>query len=150
MLRRRPVLPILFIALTALAVLGGCVPRIYKVEVQQGNVVTPAMVSQLKAGMSKSQVRFALGTPLIIDPFHPDRWDYVYSSRKQGEPSKQYRFSVFFDDDKLYRIDGDAAYRKSAQAVNSTLPLKLTPEITGGEITGEPARPGAPAAGDLP
>lgn len=136
MLRRRPVVPILLIALTALAVLGGCVPRIYKVEVQQGNVVTPAMVSQLKAGMSKSQVRFALGTPLIIDPFHPDRWDYVYLSRKQGEPTQQYRFSVFFDDDKLYRIDGDAAYEKSAQAVNSTLPLKLTPEITGAPTEG--------------
>ena len=66
------------------AALAGCgVPRIpgitpYKMEVQQGNFVSQDMVAQLKAGMSKDQVRSTLGTPLLIDIFHGERWDYVY------------------------------------------------------------------------
>ncbi|MGH8757269.1 MAG: outer membrane protein assembly factor BamE, partial [Burkholderiales bacterium] len=69
--------------------LTACSPSIlytpHKMDVQQGNVVTEDMLGKVKSGMTKSQVRFALGTPLISDPFHAERWDYVYRFRKDGE-----------------------------------------------------------------
>jgi outer membrane protein assembly factor BamE len=80
----------------------------YRMEIQQGNFITQEMVSQLKLGMSKDQVRFVLGTPLITDSFHADRWDYVF--RRQRASSKeleQHKLSVFFADGKLARMDSD-------------------------------------------
>ena len=62
--------------------LGGC--AIYKIDVPQGNVLTSEMRQNLKPGMTKRQVRFVLGSPAVIDPFHPERWDYIYSLRKGG------------------------------------------------------------------
>jgi outer membrane protein assembly factor BamE len=79
----------------------------YKMDIQQGNVVTQDMVAKLKPGMTKSQVRFALGTPLVIDPFHNDRWDYVYVQQKRGRVTEERRIVVLFSDDKLLRIEGD-------------------------------------------
>jgi outer membrane protein assembly factor BamE len=81
----------------------------YKIDIQQGNYVTQDMVAKLKPGMSKSQVRFALGTPLIVDPFHTERWDYVYELKKRGRVIEHRRIVVLFADDKLIRIDGDVA-----------------------------------------
>ncbi len=80
----------------------------YKMDVQQGNVVTQEMVAKLKPGMTRSQVRFALGSPLIVDPFRTDRWDYVYTYQKQGRPLENWRLVVIFEDDRLLRIEGDA------------------------------------------
>jgi len=79
----------------------------HKIDIQQGNYVTQDMIAKLKPGMSRSQVRFALGTPLVTDPFHPDRWDYVYVLQKKGEVVAQRRIVVVFKDEKLARIDGD-------------------------------------------
>jgi outer membrane protein assembly factor BamE len=79
----------------------------YKMDIQQGNVVTQDMVAKLKPGMTKSQVRFALGTPLVVDPFHNDRWDYVYVQQKRGRVTEERRIVVLFSDDKLLRIEGD-------------------------------------------
>jgi outer membrane protein assembly factor BamE len=97
-----------------LIVLAGCkqVPMLpgitpHKIDIQQGNYVTQDMVAKLKPGMSKSQVRFALGTPLIVDPFHSDRWDYIYVLQKGGRVAEQRRIVVVFQDEKLARIDGD-------------------------------------------
>jgi outer membrane protein assembly factor BamE len=94
--------------------LAGCskVPMLptlapYKIDIQQGNFVTQDMLAKLKPGMSRSQVRFALGTPLIVDPFHSDRWDYVYNLHKQGELIEQRVVTVFFRGDVLERIEGD-------------------------------------------
>ena len=100
------------ILITAL-LLTGCsnVPILplapYKIDVQQGNYVTQDMVAKLKPGMSRSQVRFALGTPLIVDPFHADRWDYVYALHKKGELVEQRLVTVVFRGDVLERIEGD-------------------------------------------
>jgi outer membrane protein assembly factor BamE len=94
----------------------------HKIDIQQGNVVTQDMVAKLKPGMSKSQVRFALGTPLVLDPFHSDRWDYVYVQQKRGRVTEQRRIVVLFADDKLLRIEGDvvpAAPAAGAQAQSS-------------------------------
>jgi outer membrane protein assembly factor BamE len=79
----------------------------YKIDIQQGNYVTQDMVEKLKPGMTRSQVKFALGTPLIADPFHPDRWDYVYVLHKKGKLVAQRRIVAVFQDDKLVRIEGD-------------------------------------------
>jgi len=81
--------------------------RPHKIDIQQGNYVTQDMVSKVKPGMSRSQVRFALGTPLVADPFHPDRWDYVYVLQKGGRVTEQRRIVVVFKEDKLDRIEGD-------------------------------------------
>ena len=79
----------------------------HQIDIQQGNYVTQEMVAKLQPGMSRSQVRFALGTPLVADPFHSDRWDYVYVLQKEGRLVEQRHISVIFKDDKLQRIDGD-------------------------------------------
>ena len=81
----------------------------YKIDIQQGNVVTQEMIARLQPGMTRSQVRFALGTPLVVDPFRGDRWDYVYLYTKQGVVTAQRRIVVVFKDDKLERIEGDVA-----------------------------------------
>ena len=79
----------------------------YKIDIQQGNVVTQEMLAKLKVGMTRAQVRFALGSPLVVDPFRTDRWDYVYSYQKQGKEAERRRVTVIFDEDKLVRIAGD-------------------------------------------
>lgn len=81
----------------------------YKIDVQQGNVLTQEMVAQLKPGQTREQVRYILGTPLLADIFHQQRWDYVYSYRKgrSGEVETR-QFSVYFDkDNRLERASGD-------------------------------------------
>ncbi len=83
----------------------------YKIDVQQGNVLGQDMVAQLKPGQTRDQVRFLLGTPLIADMFHQERWDYVYrfQSGKTGAVESR-RFAVFFDGEgRLARVDGDVA-----------------------------------------
>jgi outer membrane protein assembly factor BamE len=79
----------------------------YRAEIQQGNVVTQDMIAKLQPGMTRSQVRFALGTPLVVDPFRKDRWDYVYMLMKQGEVKERRRIVVVFKDDKLVGFEGD-------------------------------------------
>src|SRR5215217_2603801 len=100
--------------LLVLVLLAGCsrVPLLpglgpHKMDIQQGNYVTQDMVEKLKPGMTKSQVRFALGTPLVTDAFHNDRWDYIYVLQKKGRVAEQRRIVVVFSEDKLLRIDGD-------------------------------------------
>lgn len=79
----------------------------YKMDIQQGNVVTPKMMMQLRPGMTKSQVRFIMGTPLLVDSFHADRWDYFYQMRKQGKIIEQRRVILEFDGDTLSHVRGD-------------------------------------------
>jgi outer membrane protein assembly factor BamE len=79
----------------------------HKIDIQQGNFVTQEMVAKLKPGMTRSQVRFALGTPLIVDPFRNDRWDYFYMMHKGGELTEQRVVTAIFRGDELLRIEGD-------------------------------------------
>lgn len=90
----------------------------YRMEIQQGNFVSQETVSQLKAGMTKDQVRFALGTPLVMDIFHADRWDYVYYREFQDGRREERKLAVFFEDGKLVRVSGDVvpAGRASAES----------------------------------
>ncbi len=81
-------------------------PLMYRPDLQQGNVITQEQVDQLVPGMSKSQVRFLLGTPMIADPYHQERWDYVYTMRKGNGRKTESRGSVYFVNDRLDRVTG--------------------------------------------
>lgn len=92
----------------AFLTLAGCsiMPSIlYRIDVQQGNVVTEEMLEKLKPGMTKSQVLFVLGSPLIVDAFRDNRWDYVYLLREKGDLVEQKRMTLFFDHDNLIKIE---------------------------------------------
>jgi outer membrane protein assembly factor BamE len=77
----------------------------YKPDVIQGNVVTTEQMALVKTGMSRAQVREALGSPLITDPFHADRWDYVFTLRRQGFDDQQRAFAVHFEKDQVLKIE---------------------------------------------
>ena len=94
----------------------------YKMDIQQGNVVTSKMMLQLKPGMTKSQVRYIMGTPLIQDGFHPDRWDYFYQMRKAGKIIEQRRVIMEFENDALKRVRGDVIPAGSDPAVPESQP----------------------------
>ena len=100
--------------------LAGC-GLVYKMEVNQGNYVTQDMVSKLREGLTRQQVRLALGTPTTESVFHKDRWDYSYSLERRGSKVTSHKLTVLFDDDKLKRwevsnlptspvVDRDPAY----------------------------------------
>lgn len=82
-------------------------PGVYKIAIPQGNIITQDMVDQLRPGMTKRQVIFVMGTPLVRDPFHQDRWDYIYSYQPGGGVRGQERLSVTFVDDALVSMTGD-------------------------------------------
>jgi len=135
MSRRIPFIPFCSIVLLGWF-LGACsnVPlplSPYKLDIQQGNVVTQDMIAKLQLGMTRSQVRFALGTPLVVDPFRNDRWDYVYLYMKAGKVTEQRRLKVIFREDRLVRVEGDGA------------PAALMPAAAD-----QPAVPAAPAPPD--
>lgn len=79
----------------------------FKIDIRQGNYVSQEMVAQLKPGQTRDQVRFILGTPLVTDVFHADRWDYVYRFQPGRGELQQRRLIVYFDDNKLVRVAGD-------------------------------------------
>lgn len=81
----------------------------YRMDIQQGNFLSQDMVSRLKRGMTRDQVRFVLGTPLVTDIFHANRWDYVYYLDRPGEPRVERRLAVFFENGRLARLEGDVA-----------------------------------------
>lgn len=100
-------LPVLMLSACASKVDIGDIVSPYRIDVQQGNLVTQEMVAQLKPDMSKDQVRFVLGTPLINDIFHADRWDYVFMlTPGRGEVQRR-QISLFFENGKLARVAGD-------------------------------------------
>ena len=113
----------------------------FRIEIQQGNFVSQEMVSQLKPGMSKDQVRFILGTPLITDSFHAERWDYVFRrQRVNSSELEQRKIAVFFEDGKLRRIEGDVTPAANADAAGVR-----TPEAQPATAPAAPAEP-KPAA----
>ena len=96
---------LLFVSLFCLALASGCV---YRAAISQGNLVEQEDLDQLEIGMTKSQVRFLLGTPMIDDPFSRDRWDYVYYLRIQRQTAVSKRWvTVFFADEAVSEIRKD-------------------------------------------
>lgn len=133
-------LKLLFLSLLACSVfLTGCgstVPIVkpFKMDIQQGNVVTSKMLLQLKPGMTKSQVKFIMGTPLIVDSFHSNRWDYFYQMRQAGKIKEQRRVILDFENELLARVRGDVVPEGTAGAASSTeagtvtLPKSIEPK----------------------
>lgn len=99
----------------AFATLAGCstgnnfisFPGVYKMDIQQGNVITQKEVDQLKPGMTKDQVAFIISQPVLSDIFDKNRWDYVYSFQPGGKKRMQKTLSLFFKQGKLSGIKGD-------------------------------------------
>jgi outer membrane protein assembly factor BamE len=84
-------------------------------DIQQGNYLDQAQVAKLRPGMTHAQVRFLLGTPLVVDPFHSDRWDYLYVDQQRGRLTDYRRLTLHFDGDKLVRAQTDLPLDKPAQ-----------------------------------
>ena len=80
----------------------------YKVDVIQGNFVSKEQVEQLRPGLSRDEVKAVLGTPLMTSLFHADRWDYVFTMKRQGVEAQSFKYTVFFKDNQLERFEGDA------------------------------------------
>jgi outer membrane protein assembly factor BamE len=106
---------------------------VYKIDVNQGNYITQDMVEKLKVGQTRQQVRTVLGTPLLTDPFHSDRWDYVYQFQRNRKIVESRQFTVYFAGDTLARWEGDEAPISAAQL---------------NRIAGERAMPREPSADD--
>ncbi|MBS0336089.1 MAG: outer membrane protein assembly factor BamE [Proteobacteria bacterium] len=96
----------------------------YRIDIQQGNYLSQEMVSQLKKGMTKDQVRFVLGTPLVTDIFHADRWDYVFYRELGSGKKEQRNISVFFEQDRLARVAGDVTAAPPTTGAASPAPGK--------------------------
>jgi outer membrane protein assembly factor BamE len=87
----------------------------HKIEIRQGNLITPEMRERLRPGMTRPQVRAVLGTPLVSDPFHANRWDYVYRHEQDGRMVDNQRLTLHFDGDRLARIDDGSMPPLSAE-----------------------------------
>lgn len=91
--------------ISTIAGTSGC--TVHRLDIQQGNIIKDEMVDQLKIGINKRQVRFIMGSPLLKDPFHANRWDYVYTNQpgNKREIIEYQHLSVYFEGDKLVKID---------------------------------------------
>ncbi len=113
----------LSLLLVSVGLLAGCggwsnpIEKIspYKLDIQQGNDIDQDMLARLKPGMTPSQVRFVLGTPLLVDPFHANRWDYVYRLEKAGKLVEHRRVTIVFENEKLKAIEGDVVAADTAK-----------------------------------
>ncbi len=97
--------------------LSACFLVPHKVDVQQGNYIDQEMMSKLQLDMTRSQVLFVLGTPLVTDAFHPERWDYVYLVGKAGDVDRKRGITVVFSENRLIRIEGDVVLLRATPAL---------------------------------
>ena len=118
------------LGVSALGALGGCgslqssdnflgLITPYRVEVVQGNVLTKEMVAQVRPGLTRNQVRDILGSPLLTDPFHADRWDYVFTIRRQGAEPQRRSVVLYFEGDVVQGIEGGKDLPTEAEFVAS-------------------------------
>jgi outer membrane protein assembly factor BamE len=82
-------------------------PGVYTVNVQQGNIIDQEMVDQLRPNMTKRQVLYIMGSPMLKNTFHQNRWDYIYSNQPDGEPRQQKKITLVFEGDNIIGIQGD-------------------------------------------
>jgi len=117
----------------------------YKVDVVQGNVVTQEVMAQIQPGLGRAQVKEILGTPLLADPFHADRWDYVFTIRRQGVADQKRLVSVFFKEDAVDRFDTETlpSEREFVASIDKPLPASAKPvvDLTEPEIAALPVPP---------
>lgn len=133
---------IIFLAL----MLASCALKPYKMDIHQGNLITAEMRAKLKLGMSKQQVRYALGTPLINDAFHGNRWDYVYRHEHGGKIVEQQRLTLNFLDNSLQSIDDGTLAVQANPGVPTPVPLPVVvPVAPPKSVVVEPAMTQTPA-----
>ncbi len=101
-------------------------PGVYRIDIEQGNIVTQEMVDQLRPNMNKRQVLYIMGSPMLQDAFHKNRWDYIYSRQPGNEPRVQKRLTLFFKEERLSGVQGD--FRPSSK------PVMLEPKETTVEV----------------
>ncbi|HEY2629523.1 MAG TPA: outer membrane protein assembly factor BamE [Usitatibacter sp.] len=111
----------LFASILLAVALSGC-GLVYTIDIQQGNYVTEDLVAKLKNGMTKAEVRNLLGTPLLVDTFHQNRWEYFFSNVKGGKPDKSTRLSIYFENEKVVNFVGDAHPAALAPVGTATAP----------------------------
>jgi len=128
--------------LTAATLLGGCV---YRPDIQQGNLLLPEDVRQVTVGMTRSQVRYLLGTPMVSDPFAPQRWDYVYRmQRGRDRDVDSAHLVVYFEGDKVVRVESLDMPAPTRQGPGEKKKKKKSAEAA---VPGDvPTPPPAPAA----
>lgn len=102
------ILPPSLLLLCSCTTLLNNLPGVYKIPIQQGNIIDQTMIDQIRPNMTERQVLYVLGSPMLIDTFHQKRWDYLYSNQPSGEDRQQKKVSILFNDDDLVSgIQGD-------------------------------------------
>ena len=125
-------------AAASMSTLGGLITP-YRIDILQGNVVVQEQVQALQPGMPRETVRDILGTPLLASAFHADRWDYVFTFRRQGQEPQQRRVSVFFQGNQLKRVEADELPTEEAFVASlDTRPVNKRPPVL--EATDEQLR----------
>jgi len=107
---------------------------LYQIDVQQGNVVTQEMLDMLKPGMTKSQVRFVLGSPLIVDAFRDNRWDYAFVDFEHGDLIEKKRLTIFFENDLMVKMDQVVIYSERKESETEPKKKKKTQTVRDLEI----------------
>ncbi len=99
-------------------------PGVYRLPIDQGNIITSEMIDQLEIGMSRSQVEYIMGTPMVRDTFSPNRWDYIYTLNKPGKPRERHQLTAYFEGDALvnFTTDVKASEAKPVPASTSAEP----------------------------
>lgn len=114
----------LFVSVSLIFALSACssweFPGVYHLDIDQGNIVNQDMVDQLELGMSRSQVEYIMGTPLVRDSFNPNRWDYVYRLREDGKITERHALSAFFEGDTLVKIVTNVKPSKEGKMAEDT------------------------------
>jgi len=135
------------VLLAATLALSSCFLTPHRIDVQQGNYFDPDAIAKLKPGMTRSQVRFLMGTPLITDPFHPDRWDYLFINRPKGKLKQERRLTLWFDGDVLVRAVTDVPETAPAgSSPNAAPPNARTPEAAAADSIASGANASAQGA----
>jgi outer membrane protein assembly factor BamE len=151
-------------ACIALAALAGCgsfdsssrqvasIVSPYKVEVVQGNFVSKEQIEALSPGMSRAQVREVLGSPLITSVFHADRWDYVFTIRRQGIEAQSRKLTVFFKGEDFEKAEGDTMPSEAefVATLSTKRVLGQVPKLEASEQDMAKAQGGKPAATPTP
>ena len=138
-------LPLLLLLGTLLSLASGCV---YRPNIQQGNLLKATDVDQVTVGMTRSQVRYLLGTPMIADPFQPDRWDYVYTLKRGRERgADRAHYVVYFEADKVSRVQqGDLPEPRHIEKTKAQDAQQATPEPDNQPTTPPSVQPPLPDA----
>jgi len=134
----------LILGLFSMLGVSGC--AVYKIDVQQGNIIEQDMVDLLQPGMSRSQARFVMGTALITDTFHPQRWDYVYTIQPGGGTRQQEGMALLFNaNEQLSGLSGDfvPGVSRSAEILGESTTTTIDEKIIEAPATQTPAKPGS-------